>query len=178
MCCYTPNNSSEHGADSAASPTKRRHLDTSPPSIHSALAAPETTSPQAIETMQTWDQVRKSEEQPRESSISGVTTQPPMSLSIPDHGRQGSFHHLRKLPSRNNANGLSEETNIYTETRMLQDQTGRLRWLPCMPTTWRQVSLMCLSSLHWRCLHLVHSAADPHCRREHFRIRHGLAFHR
>jgi hypothetical protein len=51
----------------------------------------------------------------------------PLSFPIPDLGRQGSLHHnFKKLPSRNNANGLSEETNIYTETRMLQDQTGRL----------------------------------------------------
>ena len=127
MCCYTPSNASDHVADSAASPTKRRHLDTSPPSIPSVFDASEASSPQARDTMQAWDQTRKNEQQPGDSSMSGMTAQLPLSMPVPDHVRQGSFHSFKKLPSRNNANGLSEETNIYTETRMLQDQTGRLR---------------------------------------------------
>lgn len=50
--------------------------------------------------------------------MSRTISQPP--LSMPAQG-------LGKTPSRDNAKGLSEETTIYTETRMLQDQTGRLR---------------------------------------------------
>ncbi|KAK4043233.1 fungal-specific transcription factor domain-containing protein [Parachaetomium inaequale] len=129
MCCYTPSNASDHVADSAASPTKRRHLDTSPPSIPSVFEASEASSPQAHDTMQAWDQTRKNEQQPGDSSMSGMTAQLPLSMPAPDHVRQGSFHSFKKLPSRNNANGLSEETNIYTETRMLQDQTGRLLYI-------------------------------------------------
>lgn len=127
MCCYTPNNASDHVGDSAASPTKRRHLDTSPPSIHSALEASEEPSPQARDATQVWNQARKHEQQPGDSTMSGMTAELPLSTSVPDHVRHGAFHNFKKLPSRSNANGLPEETNIYTETRMLQDQTGRLR---------------------------------------------------
>ncbi|KAL2128600.1 hypothetical protein VTI74DRAFT_8951 [Chaetomium olivicolor] len=129
MCCYTPNNASDHGAESAASPTKRRHLETSPPSIPSALEASEEISPQARGTMQPWDHVRKSEQQTGDSSMSGLTTQLPLPIPVLEHARPGPFHNFKKLPSRSNANGLSEETNIYTETRMLQDQTGRLLYI-------------------------------------------------
>jgi len=79
--------------------------------------------------MQAWNQTRKSEQQAGDSSMSGMTSQPPLSVPAPDHVRQGSFHNFKRLPSRNNAKGLSEETNIYTETRMLQDQTGRLLYI-------------------------------------------------
>jgi hypothetical protein len=134
MCCYTPTNASDHAADSAASPTKRRHLDTSPPSIHSALEASEASSPQARDTsMQSWDHVQKTEQQSEggDSSMSGLTPQLPLPTTIvPEHVRPGAFPSFKKLPSRNHANGLSEETNIYTETRMLQDQAGRLRGYP------------------------------------------------
>lgn len=132
-CCYSPANASDNVADdSVESPTKRRHLDTSPPSIHSALETSDATPPEAHDAMQPWDQVRKNEQPPRELSVSSVTAAqpPPLSVPAPDHARPGPFHGFKKLPSRNTANGLSEETNIYTETRMLQDQTGRLRRLP------------------------------------------------
>jgi hypothetical protein len=133
MCCYTPTSASDHVADSAASPTKRRHLDTSPPSIHSALEASDATSPQARDTMQVWDQPRKTDQQTGDLSMSGVTGQLPLPVPASEPFRQGSSHTFRKLPSRNNANGLSVETNIYTETRMLQDQIGRLRRYPRCP---------------------------------------------
>jgi hypothetical protein len=125
MCCYTPNNASNHATDDAASPTKRRHLETSPTSIPSALESSEDTSPQAHEAMQPWEGVPQNELPPRSSSIPGRTAQLP--LSVPDQARRTPFHNFKKLPSRSNANSLSVETNIYTETRMLQDQTGRLR---------------------------------------------------
>jgi hypothetical protein len=133
MCCYTPTNASDHAADSAASPTKRRHLDTSPPSIHSALEASEASSPQARDTSrQSWDHVQKTEQQSEgDSSMSGLTPQLPLPTTIvPEHVRPGAFPSFKKLPSRNHSNGLSEETNIYTATRMLQDQAGRLRGYP------------------------------------------------
>ena len=132
MCCYTSNNGSDHAADeSAASPTKRRHIDTSPSSIQDILETSDVSSPQAREPMLAWDPVRKNEQRPRGFSMPEVTAQMPLSDSIlPEHTREVSFHNFKKLPSRANANGLSEETNIYTETRMLQDQTGRLRRYP------------------------------------------------
>ncbi|KAK4243766.1 fungal-specific transcription factor domain-containing protein [Corynascus novoguineensis] len=128
-CCYTPNNASDHVADSAASPTKRRHLGTSPPSISSVLEASGETSPRSGDAMQPWNQTQKNEHQPGSSSISGMTSQTPLSMPAPVHVRQGSIHDFKRLPSRNNVKGLSEETNIYTETRMLQDQTGRLLYI-------------------------------------------------
>ncbi|AEO69412.1 uncharacterized protein THITE_2119785 [Thermothielavioides terrestris NRRL 8126] len=127
MCCYTPNNASNHATDDAASPTKRRHLETSPTSIPSALESSEDTSPQAHEAMQPWEGVPQNELPPRSSSIPGRTAQLP--LSVPDQARRTPFHNFKKLPSRSNANSLSVETNIYTETRMLQDQTGRLLYI-------------------------------------------------
>jgi hypothetical protein len=115
MCCYTPTNASDHAADSAASPTKRRHLDTSPPSIHSALEGSEASPPQARDTtMQSWDQAQKTEQQSGDSSMSGVTAQLPLPITVPEHVRPTAFRSFKKLPRRNNANGLSEETNIYT----------------------------------------------------------------
>jgi hypothetical protein len=81
--------------------------------------------------MQSWDQVQKTEQQSGDSSMSGLTTHLPLPATVvPEHVRPGAFPGFKKLPSRNNANGLSEETNIYTETRMLQDQAGRLRGYP------------------------------------------------
>ncbi|KAK4123943.1 hypothetical protein N657DRAFT_572891 [Parathielavia appendiculata] len=83
--------------------------------------------------MQSWDQVRQNEQEPGDSSMSALPTLPeqqlPLPVPVPVNVRHGSYQSLRKLPSRGNANGLSEETNIYTETRMLQDQTGRLLYI-------------------------------------------------
>lgn len=48
-----------------------------------------------------------------------------------------SIHGTKKLPSRSNTgntSGYAEETNIYTETRMLQDQSRRLRKSLSAPT--------------------------------------------
>jgi hypothetical protein len=182
MCCYTPNNASDHAADSAASPPKRRHLDTSPPSIPSALDTLEAISPQGRESMQPWDQLRKSEQQSGDSPMAGMAGMAAqLPLPVSERARQGSFENFGKLPNRSNANGLSEETNIYTETRMLQDQTGRLRRCSrsCGTVGPGQDCLTCLSSsLHWRCVDTVHSAVDPHHRREHRRVRHGLTIYR
>ncbi|KAK4106770.1 hypothetical protein N658DRAFT_415070 [Parathielavia hyrcaniae] len=83
--------------------------------------------------MQSWDQVRQSEQEPEDSPMAALPTMPaqqqPLPVPVPVNVRHGSYRGLRKLPSRGNANGLSEETNIYTETRMLQDQTGRLLYI-------------------------------------------------
>ena len=159
MCYYTPSSGTDHAADTVTSPTKRRHLDMSPPSIHSALesaassagaAAGEVTSPHGRgggnggggggDPMQGWEQqvVMKSEQQQSQQhqgdlAMGGVTTSPPplgLAAAQEQQSRQGSLQGFKKLPSRNNANGAAEETNIYTETRMLQDQTGRLRGFP------------------------------------------------
>ncbi len=131
-CCYTTSNASDNVADSVESPTKRRHMDNSPPSIHSALETSDATPPEAHDAMQPWDLMRKNEHPPVDLPVSSVTAAqpPPLPVPAPDHARHGPFHGFKKLPNRNTANGLSEETNIYTETRMLQDQTGRLRRLP------------------------------------------------
>ncbi|GAB1320642.1 hypothetical protein MFIFM68171_10852 [Madurella fahalii] len=130
-CSYTPNNASDHvSEDAASSPTKRRHIETSPSSVPAAPDVSETSSPQSREPMQTsWEEVRKSEPPPGDALMSGVAAPPPPSLPAQEHTRHVSFQNLKKLPNRSNANGLSEETNIYTETRMLQDQTGRLLYI-------------------------------------------------
>ncbi|KAL2019666.1 hypothetical protein VTK56DRAFT_9285 [Thermocarpiscus australiensis] len=133
-CCYTPNNASDYVTDeSSGSPTKRRHVETSSLSVPSALEAPEPSTPQAREPMQALDQaldqVAKTEQLGNATSMPGARVPSLSSVPVPEHVREASFHSLKKLPTRTNANGLSEETNIYTETRMLQDQTGRLLYI-------------------------------------------------
>jgi hypothetical protein len=64
--------------------------------------------------------------------MSGMTGPLPPDLASQEQARDVPFHSLRRLPNRGNGNGLSEETTIYTETRMLQDQTRRLRMCPCL----------------------------------------------
>jgi len=86
--------------------------------------------PHAYEPMQTWDQRRSSEQRPPvPPSLPAATTNLLPTLPVTERSREPPFH-LKALPSRANPNGLSEEMTIYTETRMLQDQTGRLRKLP------------------------------------------------
>ncbi len=181
-CFYTLGNASDHVADTVASPTKRRHLDTSPPSIHSALESSDASPPQAYDTMPAWDQARNEEQQhPGDLPMSGVTaTQPPLAPGppAPDPSRQAPFPNVKKLPSRKHANGLSEETNIYTETRMLQDGTGRLREYPAVSPFCDLCLTSSPSSLPWRRIYLVHLAADSHHCREYCRVRRVLALYR
>ncbi len=155
MCCYTPSSGADHAADTAASPTKRRHLDTSPPSINAALESASVSAVSAVvggevvtspvqgrggagggngggEPMQGWEQqvVMKSEQQRDQGDLTMGGVASPAGLAASENGRQGSVQGFKKLPSRGTVNGVAEETNIYTETRMLQDQTGRLREYP------------------------------------------------
>lgn len=177
-CSYTPNhnnsnssnsNTSDIDVDSAASPTKRRHLDTGQTPLPSPLEAPDPVSAQARHVLAPWGQVPKTEERQNDISMppppSAVQTPlPPLSASIYESGLvPNSFP---KLPNRNNANGLSDETNIYTETRMLQDQTGRLReYRGFIDYQDSKMTLTALCfSLHRRCVDLVYSTVDSHHR--------------
>ncbi|KAL1843814.1 hypothetical protein VTJ49DRAFT_7524 [Mycothermus thermophilus] len=136
ICSYTPNNNngsnaSDLDAESAASPTKRRHLDTSQPSLPSPLETPDPISAHARHAMPPWGQTPKTEERHGEMSMPpppAVQTPLP-SLPVPGYDPPPPLRDFTKLPNRHNAKGLSEETNIYTETRMLQDQTGRLLYI-------------------------------------------------
>ncbi|KAL2258128.1 hypothetical protein VTK26DRAFT_8686 [Humicola hyalothermophila] len=130
MCCYTPNNASDHVADdSAASPTKRRHDDAFPTPLNATLETTDASSPKVRDPMQGWAQVRKTGQRPGDPRMSGPTVQLPLPTSGPDPLREIPPHNFKKLPSRSNANGLSEEASIYTWTRLLQDQTGRLLYV-------------------------------------------------
>ncbi|KAK4186531.1 fungal-specific transcription factor domain-containing protein [Podospora australis] len=141
MCTYTPNSAtSDYGpGDPAGSPTKRRHIDMSPPSIQATLeTAGNEQSPRTRESIQAWAETQVTQALPARSSISSPTAPLPPPLSGQGHVRKVSINSVKKLPSRNNShnttqsnntNGLAEETNIYTETRMLQDQTRRLLYI-------------------------------------------------
>ncbi|KAK4225560.1 fungal-specific transcription factor domain-containing protein [Podospora fimiseda] len=127
-CTYSPNSASDYGpGESAGSPTKRRHIDMSPPSISATLEASEGSPPQGP----SWEDVRTGQAPVLSSSMSSPTASipPPPSRG---HTKKLSIHG-KKPPSRSNTentnNNLAEETNIYTETRMLQDQTRRLLYI-------------------------------------------------
>ncbi|KAL2271769.1 hypothetical protein VTJ83DRAFT_1140 [Remersonia thermophila] len=137
-CSYTPNNNSNGGSnasdldvESAASPTKRRHIDTSQPSLPSPLETPDPISAHVRHAMSTWGQTLKAEERHSDMSMPpppAVQTPLP-SLPVPGYDPPPPLRDFTRLSNRHNAKGLSEETNIYTETRMLQDQTGRLLYI-------------------------------------------------
>ncbi|KAM7189274.1 activator of stress genes 1 [Rhypophila sp. PSN 637] len=119
----------EHAAgELCGSPTKRRHIETSPSAIRSTTEV--STSPAQNASgdstqSQTWEDVRDGQVTAKGSPR--PTSPPARSLhpaTIPNHGRRGS-HDLETQASRSQA----EEATIYTETRMLQDQTGRLLYM-------------------------------------------------
>ncbi|KAK3990564.1 activator of stress genes 1 [Cladorrhinum sp. PSN332] len=130
-CTYTPNTaSSDYGpGESAGSPTKRRHIDMSPPSISATLEASDGSPPQGP----SWEDVRTGQAPVLSSSMSSPTAPLPPPLSGRGHTKKLSIHGGKKPPSRSNTgntnNNIAEETNIYTETRMLQDQTRRLLYI-------------------------------------------------
>ncbi|KAK0623025.1 fungal-specific transcription factor domain-containing protein [Immersiella caudata] len=131
-CAYTPNNGADHSVgESAGSPTKRRHIETSPQSIPAALDSAVTSPPQrsASDTKHLWDEVPIGQSRKGASSVSTSTGPHPPTSSGYDHARKGSMSEQGTLPDTSHTNGQAEEATIYTETRMLQDQTGRLLYI-------------------------------------------------
>ncbi|KAK3375298.1 fungal-specific transcription factor domain-containing protein, partial [Podospora didyma] len=135
-CTYTSNNNADHGlSESGGSPTKRRHIDTSPQSIHALLDGFEASPPQHGNhgQSQLWED--EDDEGLNNRSIkAGSSTSTPTALLLPslsghEVDRKTSNASSQNPRARNTANGQSEETTIYTETRMLQDQTGRLLYI-------------------------------------------------
>jgi ribosomal protein L37AE/L43A len=129
-CAYTPNNAADHNVgESAGSPTKRRHIETSPQSISATLDSSVTSPPQrsANEIKHLWDEVPVGQSRKGASSVSTSTGPHPPTSSGHDHARKGSMSEQGTQPDTSHTNGQAEEATIYTETRMLQDQTGRLR---------------------------------------------------
>ncbi|KAK3333970.1 hypothetical protein B0T19DRAFT_142676 [Cercophora scortea] len=122
-CSYTPN---DHGAgESIGSPTKRRHIETSSPSVSSTLDS-SAISPvlrSNHEPTQPWDEVRNG--QLKEES----STSTPPTLSGNEYARRELVSDFEAQSSRSTTNWQAEEAIIYTETRMLQDQTGRLLYM-------------------------------------------------
>lgn len=168
---------------------KRRHIETSPPSISATLEKANNSSPLAREVMQSWDEARAA--QPSQASIGGSALSSPTAPLPPPlagrgHVKKVSIHGTKKLPSRSNTgntSGYAEETNIYTETRMLQDQSRRLRKSLSAPTLMVHsifffADVCSYDSLHWRCLDTVHPAADPDYCRKHIGDRDGVSFYR
>ncbi|KAK3692563.1 fungal-specific transcription factor domain-containing protein [Podospora appendiculata] len=122
-CSYTPN---DHGAgESIGSPTKRRHIEISSPSVSSTLDS-SAISPvlrSNHEPTQPWDEVRNG--QLKEES----STSTPPTLSGNEYARRELVSDFEAQSSRSTTNWQAEEAIIYTETRMLQDQTGRLLYM-------------------------------------------------
>jgi hypothetical protein len=123
-CSYA----AEHGPpEISGSPTKRRHIDTSPKPNHGIDDAVASTPAQGlVETHQLGgdSQGSKPDDVPQIKPEFG-----PAKLSAEAHlyhQRHSSEHEL-ELHSRNSTiSGPDEETVLYSTTRMLQDQTGRL----------------------------------------------------
>ncbi|KAK3365396.1 hypothetical protein B0H63DRAFT_540196 [Podospora didyma] len=124
-CTYTSNNM----------PTMRRHIDTSPQSIHALLDGFEASPPQHGNhgQSQLWED--EDDEGLNNRSIkAGSSTSTPTALLLPSlSGHEVDRKTSTLVPKTHEpvipANGQSEETTIYTETRMLQDQTGRLLYI-------------------------------------------------
>ncbi|KAK0734711.1 fungal-specific transcription factor domain-containing protein [Lasiosphaeria miniovina] len=148
-CFYTSNDAAEYpGADVGASPTKRRHIDTSPRSIGAALdgAGSSPPIPGGHNQPQHWGEDELGASQPNrgDTPISPptaqmtqmtqitqtvYTTQPVQSPSTHGHAPKPPVYSPRSQPPLASPNGRSEETDIYTEARMLEDQTGRLLYI-------------------------------------------------
>ncbi|KAK3380179.1 fungal-specific transcription factor domain-containing protein [Lasiosphaeria ovina] len=139
-CSYTSNNADYGLGESGGSPTKRRHIEASPPSINAALDGSESspTYQAGNGQSQSWDEDEpngQSNEGDSATSTPIVPATAPVPVSAPqptsahEHARKTSTSASTAAPVRSNANGQSEETTIYTETRMLQDQTGRLLYI-------------------------------------------------
>ncbi|KAK1831782.1 activator of stress genes 1 [Podospora conica] len=129
-CSYTTNNSSDNGlADTAGSPPKRRHIETSPQSIPAVLKAASTSPMMRMsqnDGNHLWDEVPIGQSRKGGSTISTSTVPHPPSSSGYDHTRKDSMSDRDTHAGHHHGNGPTEETSIYTTTRMLQDQTGRL----------------------------------------------------
>lgn len=185
-CSYTLNSSGpEHVAgELCGSPTKRRHIEASPSAIRSTAEISTSPAQNASgESTQTWDDTREgpvtAKGSPRPPS---PTPRAPLLVPTHKHGRRGSVHDLETQSGRTASIGQAEEATIYTETRMLQDQTGRLRMRPPLPLdnhVWDRFVLTDLFiSLHGRCIYPLHLAAHPHNSREHCWTRGGIPFYR
>jgi len=83
----------------------------------------------AQEAKNLWDEVPIGQSRKGASSVSTSTGPHPPTSSGYDHARKGSMSELGTQPDTSRTNDQTEETTIYTETRMLQDQTGRLLYI-------------------------------------------------
>jgi hypothetical protein len=134
ICTYSPSNSAEQAIQAQAeSPTKKRHVEDdasadSPGDLDTRTSLPRDPAQRA-------DPGGKVSSWERRSAIpglNGVTVKvedlESAKLSLqPEAGtRSGTFDHEGRS-RQSTASGLEDEAEVYTETRMLQDPTGRLR---------------------------------------------------
>lgn len=91
--------------------------------------SPPPRPPQPQETKHLWDEVPLGQSSRKGASSVSTSTHPPPSSSSYDHARKGSMSEQGTQPDTSHTNGQAEEAIIYTETRMLQDQTGRLLYI-------------------------------------------------
>ncbi|KAK3322503.1 fungal-specific transcription factor domain-containing protein [Apodospora peruviana] len=129
-CSYTPTNASDHVAgELCGSPTKRRHIETSPTSFRATIDASQTSPAHngSHESPRLWEETRDGQLTKEESPSVSPTAPPPMAGH--KHVRRSSIHDFETQSGRTASIGQAEEATIYTETRMLQDQTGRLLYM-------------------------------------------------
>ena len=130
ICSYTPSNSDQNSDELGGSPTKRRHIDhdSSPPALPAAGESAASKSSQPEE-----------ESPPLKEAPPSSQSAPPSQMKVESESQKPSIEpvlqHQRHLSdvdleihSRNSTiSGADEDAPLYSTTRMLQDQTGRLR---------------------------------------------------
>ncbi|KAK8026896.1 fungal specific transcription factor domain-containing protein [Apiospora marii] len=134
-CVYTPSNL-EPGDSPVGSPTKRRHVESSPRSMRSSLGDMKTqpghAAPAGMPNATPWDPI---EVPPAAHPISGqprapvpapvqkTPTQPSRRMTNPGEIDSDSRSRM------SNASGVADEAEVYPSRRMLQDSTGRLLYV-------------------------------------------------
>ncbi|KAI1452249.1 fungal-specific transcription factor domain-containing protein [Annulohypoxylon moriforme] len=126
-CLYTPTSLETGSQEPLGSPTKRRHIDSSPRTLKSTLEPNQTLATHAP-SLVPWNQPTD------RSAMSLAETEPPDSSQkkLVGTGRLFLSGNDRDFDSRSrisNASGAADEAEIVSLPRMLMDTTGRLLYV-------------------------------------------------
>ena len=127
-CSYSPNGASDPlQPDSVGSPTKRRHIEDSSSSIKSEAAGsapPQLASPDSS-TSPKWEEAH-----PKQLNGSAQLTVdfdlPKTMLGKAQSHKAATDDDYETRTRQSTISGADEEAVVYSQTRMLQDPTGRL----------------------------------------------------
>lgn len=128
LCEYKTPGLESSDQDFVASPTKRRHLDSSPRPLRSSLDDTLTSRPPSVP----WGPVGAAAGPKPEPSGSLVAINPTKSVRYLLNADETDSDSRSKM---SNASGMADEAEVYeSQWRMLQDSTGRLRKCSRTPT--------------------------------------------